>query len=147
MPSKGNEALPIQLVNNESSIDRMWCRSCSVISYTIISNGLNTRLQREPFFKGSNYVIWLIKVETNNGASFILRKRFSEFETLHHLLLKQYPEHSVDVPSLPEKSVLRNFNAEFLNKRRKGLDWFLNSIFLNPHLSNTDILKSFILES
>lgn len=79
-----------------------------------------------------DYVVWTCKVETLNGGTIILRKRYhshlqlpveillsrsrySEFDKLRRNLVKTFPRSEASIPPLPRKSVVRKLN--FLTER------------------------------
>jgi len=75
-----------------------------------------------------DYVVWTCKVETLNGGTIILRKRYlshlqlhvaillspsrySEFDKLRRNLVKTFPRSEASIPPLPRKSVVRKLNS------------------------------------
>jgi len=90
------------------------------------------------------FVVWNVEVETLEGGSFIIRKRYSEFEKLYEKLLVTFPNSKAAMPPLPPKSVISKFRPRFLEQRRLGLVYFLNCILLNPEFSGSPILKEFL---
>ncbi|RFU28353.1 hypothetical protein B7463_g7970, partial [Scytalidium lignicola] len=90
------------------------------------------------------FVVWNIKVETLEGGSIDIRKRYSEFDDLRYKLLQTFPNSAGAMPPLPPKSVISKFRPKFLENRRTGLQYFLNCILLNPEFSGSPILKEFL---
>jgi len=90
------------------------------------------------------FVIWNITVETLQGSSIRIRKRYSEFDELHDKLLQTFPRSRAAMPPLPPKSVISKFRPKFLEQRRAGLQYFLNCILLNPEFSGSPVLKEFL---
>ncbi|ERS99188.1 hypothetical protein HMPREF1624_04384 [Sporothrix schenckii ATCC 58251] len=80
------------------------------------------------------------------GHSFCIYKRYSEFDTLRRRLLASFPQARGGgaLPPLPPKSVLGKFRPDFLEKRRLGLQYFLNCILLNPEFAGSPVLKEFL---
>jgi len=112
-----------------------WARSVNVVDYVLV-NGSATNL--------GAFVVWNIKVETLTGSKINIRKRYSEFDDLRKKLVQTFPNFEAAVPSLPPKSVLNKFKPKFLEKRRGGLQYFLNCILLNPEFSGSPVLKEFL---
>lgn len=112
-----------------------WARSVQVVDYVHV-NGSTTNL--------GAFTVWNIKVETLTGAKINIRKRYSEFDDLRRKLVQTFPNFEAAVPVLPPKSVLNKFKPKFLEKRRAGLQYFLNCILLNPEFSGSPVLKEFL---
>jgi len=54
-----------------------------------------------------------------------IRKRYSEFDDLRCRLMRTFPNFEAAVPELPPKSLISKFRPRFLEKRRAGLQYFL----------------------
>lgn len=125
--------------NENSSIDERgsacWAKSVEVNSYVIV-NSSATNI--------GAFVVWNIRVETLNGSSMDIRKRYSEFDDLRWRLMRTFPGFEAAVPELPPKSLISKFRPKFLEKRRAGLQYFLHCIMLNPEFSGSPILKEFL---
>ncbi|KAM5355199.1 hypothetical protein ACJ41O_001845 [Fusarium nematophilum] len=130
----------ITLRDNETSEhdDRnnaCWAKSVEIVSHTIV-NGSATNI--------GAFVVWNIRVETLNGSYMNIRKRYSEFDDFRIRLVQTFPGFEAAVPALPPKSVISKFRPRFLEKRRAGLQYFLNCILLNPEFSGSPVLKEFL---
>ncbi|TEA11225.1 PX domain-containing protein YPT35 [Colletotrichum sidae] len=112
-----------------------WAKSVGIADYVIV-NGSTTNI--------GAFVVWNIRVETLQGSFMNIRKRYSEFDDLREKLVKSFPNFEAAVPPLPPKSVISKFRPRFLDKRRAGLQYFLNCIMLNPEFSGSPILKDFL---
>ncbi|KAG2221715.1 hypothetical protein INT45_007121 [Circinella minor] len=94
--------------------------------------------EKEGFiFKHINYVI-----ESQLRSSKVLR-RYSDFYWLWETLLKRYPMRVI--PNLPPKK-LGGKDESFLEKRRKGLSRFINSIVRHPTLKCDQVVETFLTE-
>lgn len=93
--------------------------------------------------KAGAYVSWTIVVETKYGGRIILRKRFSEIFDMREALKKEFPQHRMEIPALPAKSMFQHFNKTFLQSRRRGLEYFFQCVFLNPLFASSKVLKEF----
>ncbi|KAH8682440.1 Phox homologous domain-containing protein [Xylariales sp. PMI_506] len=137
------ESIPqggITLRDNESSgyDDRngaCWAKSVEVTDYVLV-NGSATNI--------GAFVVWNIRVETLSGSYMNIRKRYSEFDDFRWRLIHTFPNFEAAVPELPPKSLISKFRPRFLEKRRAGLQYFLNCILLNPEFSGSPVLKEFL---
>ncbi|EJT74489.1 hypothetical protein GGTG_08329 [Gaeumannomyces tritici R3-111a-1] len=112
-----------------------WAKSVSVTDHVVV-NGSATNI--------GAFVVWNIRVETLSGSYMNIRKRYSEFDDLREKLMITFPNFEAAVPALPPKSVIAKFRPKFLEKRRSGLQYFLNCILLNPEFSGAPVLKEFL---
>jgi len=69
-----------------------------------------------------------------------LRKRFNEFAVLHDVLSKRLPA----MPQLPAKSVVRQFNAEYLEARKKELTLYLRELCKRRDVLNSQEAQQFL---
>ncbi|OAW00097.1 hypothetical protein PTTG_05942 [Puccinia triticina 1-1 BBBD Race 1] len=98
-----------------------------------------------------SFVSYLVSAQTDlpifqsqNPSS---RRRFQDFVFLHDHLVKDFPA-SV-VPPLPDKSRLKyvtgdRFSPDFVERRRSGLERFMQRLARHPTLSRSKLLRSFI---
>ncbi|CAN8101306.1 unnamed protein product [Discula destructiva] len=112
-----------------------WAKSVEVTNYVIV-NGSATNI--------GAFVVWNIRVQTLQGPYMNIRKRYSEFDDFRRDLIRTFPSFEAAVPVLPPKSVISRFRPRFLEKRRAGLQYFLNCILLNPEFSGSPVLKDFL---
>lgn len=115
--------------------DACWAKSVCIEDYVIV-NGSRTNI--------GAFVTWNITVETLQGSTMRIRKRYSEFDDLQSRLLQTFPNSAAAMPQLPRKSVISKFRPKFLENRRAGLQYFLNCILLNPEFSGSPVLKEFL---
>lgn len=105
---------------------------------------------------GKSYMTWQIKITINDldYSSIVLYKRYNEIYQLRQDLLKIFPPHDHTittniVPSLPPKDNLSldrlMMSKNWLEERRKGLQWFLSNVLLNPVFQNCSVVKQFVL--
>ncbi|GME84989.1 unnamed protein product [Ambrosiozyma monospora] len=112
----------------------IWCVNCFVGEpYSI--EGTN----------GGKYTLWQIELDTVRGGRIRIRKRYNDFVRLREQLVRKYGRQTV-VMRLPPKTVMfqDRFNKVFLEKRRKGLDYWLHSVVLNPILCCAPEVKQFV---
>ncbi|KAI3324610.1 Phox-like protein [Xylariaceae sp. AK1471] len=132
--------LGITLRDNEnSSLDdrgsACWAKSVQVTDHVVV-NGSVTNI--------GAFIVWNIRVETLTGSYMNIRKRYSEFDDFRWRLMRTFPGFEAAVPELPPKSLISKFRPRFLEKRRAGLQYFLNCIMLNPEFSGSPVLKEFL---
>lgn len=96
---------------------------------------------------GQKFAVWSVTIETSKGGQIHLLKRYSEFDELRNQLLESFPDHVTEIPKLPPKKVFGNLKNDFLVKRRRGLEFFISCVLLNPVLASSDIVKRFASES
>ncbi|KAK3397934.1 Phox homologous domain-containing protein [Sordaria brevicollis] len=112
-----------------------WAKKVDIVDYILVNGGTANI---------GAFVVWNIRVETLNGSRMNIRKRYSEFDGLRKRLVQTFPNFEAAVPPLPPKSILHRFQPKFLEKRRAGLQYFLNCILLNPEFSGSPVLKEFL---
>lgn len=122
--------------NGNSSRLRVWATNVYIGDCTIVKGTNNYR-----------YVVWTITIETTTGAKITVYKRYSDFIKLRDLLLHYFPKNKTEIGELPPKRFFQNnLDEAFLRKRRTGLEYFLNSILLNPLFSSSPLVKEFVLK-
>ncbi|KAI0007623.1 PX domain-containing protein [Xylariaceae sp. FL0662B] len=125
--------------NENSSIDERgnacWAKSVEITDYVTV-NGSTINI--------GAFVVWNIRVETLSGSYIHKHKRYSEFDDFRWRLIRTFPNFEAAVPELPPKSLISKFRPKFLEKRRAGLQYFLNCILLNPEFSGSPVLKEFL---
>ena len=91
------------------------------------------------------YVSYVVKTLPFNWS---VKRRFSDFEWLRQHLVANYSY--CLIPSIPKKSknitkmVGANYDNEFLAKRSRNFEKFLNYIIIDPILKNTQIVYDFL---
>ncbi|KAK0516005.1 hypothetical protein JMJ35_002039 [Cladonia borealis] len=112
-----------------------WAKGVSIDDYVIIGGTVPDV---------GRFVVWNCKIDTLDGGSMVIRKRYSEFDDLRTKLLLTFPNSNAAMPPLPPKSLIYKFRPSFLEKRRIGLAYFLNCVLLNPDFSSAPVTKEFI---
>lgn len=145
-------AVPIRLCNNAVDDGRSststtaenhrqtnssWCVNCSVTDPLIV--------------EGDNmgkYTLWNVRFKLSKGGHITVKKRYSDFEALHRALAKRYGKQVV-VGNIPPKNSLfeDRFSGEFLERRRSGLEYWLNSVVLDPLLGYSNEVRRFVLNT
>lgn len=101
----------------------------------------------EPEKHTEGFISYLVVGNTNredfNEKQFSVRRRYQDFLWLHDSLFESFP--FIIIPPLPKKGYkLDNFNANFIDQRKKALKIFLERIGSHVVLSNSDHFKSFL---
>lgn len=134
---------PIQLIDRTQNPDEnsagAWVKNVHIDDYSLIQGSS----------KAGAYVVWTVTIETlpHPGAPsgvITIRKRYSEFDSLRQQLKFAFPKRLHQIPDLPPKSVVSKFRISFLESRRRGLEYFLLCILLNPVFSGSPIVKKFV---
>lgn len=95
------------------------------------------------------YVVWAIRVVIDDAlhSLIVLYKRYSDIERLRKNLTRDFPEE--EIPVLPPKdslSILKLWSSDlWLEHRRRGLQWFLTNVLLNPKFQHLKVITEFIL--
>eukprot|EP01024_Parvocaulis_polyphysoides_P016853 TRINITY_DN17476_c0_g1_i1.p1 TRINITY_DN17476_c0_g1~~TRINITY_DN17476_c0_g1_i1.p1 ORF type:complete len:408 (+),score=79.78 TRINITY_DN17476_c0_g1_i1:90-1313(+) len=119
---------------------------------TGLSQSSKTQVEvTEPFKQGEGVNAYIsYKVKTNStlstfksGQSEVIR-RFSDFDFMDSQIKQQYK--GVIVPPLPEKDVIQKYkyNQEFIEKRRRALQVYINRVANHPELYKTKEVQLFL---
>jgi len=94
----------------------------------------------------SAYITYTISTRTTipefGGGSFIVVRRFSDFDWLHDELVRLHP--GIVVPPVPDKAVVGRFSQEFIQARRRGLEKFLVRTAVHPALILSVTFRKFL---
>ena len=89
---------------------------------------------------GKNYVLYEVQTDP---FGWIVHRRFSDFDTLRKLIAKHFP--SFYVPPLPNKKMgNRRFDQDFIQKRMKFLNLFINNVVQSETFKSSEILYAFL---
>jgi len=88
----------------------------------------------------SNYILYSIETQP---MGWVVQRRDTDFDLLKKLLLKYYPFHKID-PLPNKKNGIKRFKEDFIQKRIKHLNDFINNIIKNEVFKASDILISFL---
>jgi hypothetical protein len=91
-------------------------------------------------FFGINYVQYELITES---LDIIVKRRYSDFVSLRNILIKLNP--GILLPPLPNKKAgKRRFEEDFIEKRRKSLQNFINLILTNEILKSCEFVYIFL---
>ena len=80
---------------------------------------------------------------TTPKFNWFVNRRYSDFVWLRETLCSLFP--TILIPQLPKKKIgNRRFEEDFIQKRLKGLQFFLDEILKNENLKTGDILTTFL---
>ena len=89
---------------------------------------------------GQNYIVYEVVTEPLKWA---VTRRYSDFDWLRKNIVKLYP--CFNVPPLPNKKIgNRRFDLDFIMKRMKFLQLFINSICDSEHFKANELLVVFL---
>ena len=129
-------------INENDSNEIIICKlndKTQITNVNKIKINLGYPLVVEGGFFSRSYVTYSI-----NTIPFDLkvRKRYSDFEWLRNILSIIYP--NMVIPPMPKKNYTSRFNEEFISKRLRALEKFLNGISIHPMLRNSQIFYDFL---
>ncbi|RIA99387.1 hypothetical protein C1645_747570 [Glomus cerebriforme] len=90
----------------------------------------------------SEYTIFHVTSLFSNGVRVTVERRFSQFEWLYNRLSAKFG--AFVLPPLPEKQYSGRFNEEFIEKRRRALEQFINRLARHPVIRYSDLLTHFL---
>lgn len=95
------------------------------------------------------YIVWTIRIVIDDAlrSLIVLFKRYSDIERLRYGLQKAFPdEYLPEFPPKDSLSLQRLWRNEgWLEKRRRGLQWFLTNVLLNPKFHHSQVITDFVL--
>ncbi|ORY03198.1 Phox-like protein [Basidiobolus meristosporus CBS 931.73] len=92
-----------------------------------------------------SYTAYTCITKTSRGGSITVKKRYSEFVMLRKLVIKYFKPFKKGIPKLPEKKTVGRFNPDFIEGRRKGLEYFLAYVLLHPIIGGSAIVRKWFL--
>ena len=89
---------------------------------------------------GKNYILYEVQTDP---FGWIVCRRFSDFDNLRKLISKHFP--SFYVPPLPNKKMgNRRFDQDFILKRMKFLNLFINNLVQSETFKSSELLMAFL---
>ncbi|ORX97327.1 Phox-like protein [Basidiobolus meristosporus CBS 931.73] len=92
-----------------------------------------------------SYTVYTCIAKTPRGGSITIQKRYSEFVMLRRLITKHFRPYRKGIPMLPKKKAVGRFKPEFIEGRRKGLEYFMAYILLHPVIGGSPIIRKWFL--
>ena len=88
----------------------------------------------------SNYIVYDLYTEPFNWK---VTRRYSDFDKLRNILIKCFP--GFNIPPLPNKKIgNRRFDTDFIEKRMKFLELFINNVCENESFKTNECLLAFL---
>ncbi|RKP12700.1 hypothetical protein BJ684DRAFT_16841 [Piptocephalis cylindrospora] len=88
------------------------------------------------------YTIFHLTSEFTEDVQVTVERRFSQFTWLHSRLATKFS--ALILPSLPEKQFSGRFNEEFIERRRRALERYINRVARHPIIRYSEILTHFL---
>ncbi|KAG0096927.1 hypothetical protein BGZ93_003748 [Podila epicladia] len=88
------------------------------------------------------YTLFQVTSTFSQGVSVTVERRYSQFEWLHERLLNKFG--ALILPPLPEKQYTGRFSEEFIERRRRALERFLNRLVRHPVIRYCDLMTHFL---
>ncbi|KAG0233717.1 hypothetical protein BGW41_001387 [Actinomortierella wolfii] len=88
------------------------------------------------------YTVFQVTSTFPQGVSVTVERRYSQFEWLYARLLNKFG--ALILPVLPEKQYAGRFSEEFIEKRRRALERFINRLVRHPIIRYSDIMTHFL---
>ncbi|GBC02342.1 hypothetical protein RclHR1_04580010 [Rhizophagus clarus] len=92
----------------------------------------------------SSYTVYTCTISCPD--ELVVRKRYSDFVKLRAQLIKAQPKYRKLIPNLPPKKIVGKFVPEFIEKRRKDMEYFLTYVLLHPVLGATPVVKWWLID-
>jgi len=128
-----------EIKNNIIEINSIKIEKGQLNDMTIISLIQNPRVINDSYFK-NKYVLYDIITQQFNWS---VSRRYSDFIWLRETLQSIFPGEII--PVLPKKKIgNRRFDKDFIEKRSKGLQKFLDNVLLNEKLKSSENVLIFL---
>ncbi|GJJ76420.1 sorting nexin-9/18/33 [Entomortierella parvispora] len=88
------------------------------------------------------YTLFQVTSTFTQGVSVTVERRYSQFEWLYERLIRKFG--ALVFPPLPEKQYTGRFSDEFIERRRRALERFLNRLVRHPVLRYSDLVTHFL---
>ncbi|ODV78632.1 PX domain-containing protein YPT35 [Suhomyces tanzawaensis NRRL Y-17324] len=99
---------------------------------------------------GPSFTVWSIKVmlDESEYTSIELYKRYLDIERFQYQLKTEFAAYNYNIPELPPKDSFSlermTMSRRWLEERRRGLQWFLRNVLLNPMFQRSQAVREFI---
>lgn len=112
-------------------------------AFIVNITGTDTRKERSCGLGQSAFTVYEVKV-LNGSQSWVLEKRFSDFEVLDQVLRSKF--WSMTVPKLPSKKLFFNFDGDFIQKRKGELQKYMKEVLQVACFSQSDEMWQFLTD-
>ncbi|XP_029447275.1 serine/threonine-protein kinase Sgk3 isoform X3 [Rhinatrema bivittatum] len=91
--------------------------------------------------KRKRFTVYKVIVTMGRNEWFVFR-RYAEFDKLYNTLRKQFPSTNLKIPA--KRIFGDNFDPDFIQQRREGLNDFIQNLLRHPELCNHPDVKAFL---
>jgi len=99
----------------------------------------NTETRRD---KGKDYTAYKLSItDRETNQKYLIYKRFREFDALHKLIKKRFPNYNFN--HLPPKMVMGSLNKEIVESRRIMLETYITSLLSKEDVFSSSEIKEF----
>lgn len=134
------------------SVSTQHSRSASGNSSDVAPNGLYSDFKMVARVTGgeivgsgnSSYAVYLVTVSTSENQTWVVPRRFRNFENLHRRL-RDVDKVAVSSLNFPSKSWIKtSLSGAFIESRRKALDEYLRAVLANNKLADSNEVLTFM---
>lgn len=116
---------------------------CKILEKSILSNKDIKVTIKNPKTNGKGFSTYVTYEVLTEPSCWSVRRRYSDFTTLRQILSKYYPR--MLIPPLPEKKVgNKRFKQDFIERRMKFLELFINDVCKNESFKANEALIYFL---
>jgi len=143
-----NQSLKFNKQENPSKNANTYEIACGKLEKSILNDKkIITELKNPHSIEGgfftNNYILYDIETTIDSNTKWLVQRRYNDFIWLRESLCKFFPREWI--PPLPGKKIGgRRFELDFVNKRMKKLNIFLQKIYENENLKTFDGLIYFL---
>ena len=138
-----NDISPNEMEDNIKKLNKEI--QCQILEKSKINNVEIKAIISNPRKINDSYVknSYLLYDITTPKMNWFVNRRYSDFVWLREALCSLFP--TTFIPQLPKKKMgNRRFEEDFIEKRMKGLQFFLDEVLKNENLKSADPLVTFL---
>ena len=138
-----NDISPNEIEDNIKKLNKEI--QCQILEKSKINNVEIKAIISNPRKINDSYVknSYLLYDITTPKMNWFVNRRYSDFVWLREALCSLFP--TTFIPQLPKKKMgNRRFEEDFIEKRMKGLQFFLDEVLKNENLKSADPLVTFL---
>ncbi len=133
-----------QIIHNSKINEEVTVNTTKVETSPLLDKSFIVTLSKPEKKEGGifskSYITYLLTTSTINTE---VRRRYSDFEWLRSIFLQLFPD--IWIPPIPIKSYSDRFDMEFITKRMRYLQKFIDSIINNKVLAKSNIFYDFLI--
>ncbi|XP_076828098.1 sorting nexin-16 [Brachyhypopomus gauderio] len=101
-----------------------------------------TLLGYEVMEERAKFTVYKILVQRAPDESWVIFRRYTDFCRLNDKLRESFPKFRLDLP--PKRWFKDNYDMDFLEARRLGLQSFLRNLVTHKDIINSDVVRGFL---